>query len=221
VTNYFNNVFLFSAMMLSTLLLVGCGSDNARLRERAQIEGEESAKKSVEIETRAREDRVQRAEAELQRKLLFYNALEGKYAVTDQNGWELELNVLSTLAYFKTDRVRTEEEVKSDLDRLALKIDMSFSNGAAQESYLADFVKVDLNNGLVTFMAMDHENQPVYEYILSVGGVAEAEDKPNPNGPRIASQILAGSINKIGKVWVKERRLRTRENSNFEMERVK
>ena len=113
---------LFAILFLSWAALSGCGDNNDRLKQNAQITSEEAAKKSVEADNANLKLRSSEMEADLARRQRFVDAIVGTYegkSVTSKDSFGTRIVLTSSLpAYVPPNRVRTLGEIENDLSSL-------------------------------------------------------------------------------------------------------
>jgi hypothetical protein len=97
--------------LISLLSAIGCGDNSDRIKQNAQIQSEEAAKKSVEADNSNREKRVSELEADLQKRQLVYHAVAGAFEGLDPKNYQSRFVLTPSLPFYKPDRVRTIEEV--------------------------------------------------------------------------------------------------------------
>lgn len=207
-------------ILLITASVSGCGSDNNRLRERAQIEGEESAKMAVEAENNNREKRVTEMEADLQRRQQVYHALKGTYQGPDTKGYESRFVLTPSLPFYKPNRVRTVEEVTSDLTNLFITVEISFwdpSDSLNRYSCHFQTVRPDLETGR---MYLSAEACP-FSFVVFMGDVNfdPNAEVPATSSSKVVKSVLAGVNTQISKIHVEERGRNTSEVIQFSLDR--
>ena len=210
---------LMGVLLISSSLL-GCGSDNARLRERAQIEGEESAKMAVEAENANREKRVTEMEADLQRRQQVYHALKGTYQGPDTKGYESRFVLTPSLPFYKPNRVRTVEEVTNDLTNLFITVEVSFWDPAdSLNRYSCHFqtVRPDLETGR---MYLSVDGCP-FSFAVFMGDVNldSNSEEPASSSSQVVKSVLAGINTKISKIHIEERGRNTSDVIQFSLDR--
>lgn len=174
--NIFTKVVLVSA---AALVLVGCGQGDERLKERAGIESEISAKKSIEVENNNRAARAREMEEDLLRRHRFYQALKGTYEgkFADETGaqWNIRFTFVPSLPPYKTERVRAIEEIVADINNLYLNVQVVQWSGtrSAAAGCKAENIRPDIERGEVSIAT---SSCPVlYSLSLSIEG--------DPSGP--------------------------------------
>lgn len=198
--------------------LSGCGSDNGRLRERAQIEGEESAKKAVAAENSNRELRVSEMESDLQRRQLVYHAVKGVYQGSDEKGYESRFVLTPSLPFYKPSRVRTVEEVTNDITNLFITVEVSFWDPKDSfNRYSCQFqaVRPDLETGR---MFLSAESCP-FSYTIFMGEDLKPQNEPTQESSKIVKSVLAGVTNKIDQIRIEERSRNTTDTIQFRLTR--
>ncbi len=222
--NQLTNVIPKLKYLLGILIIsagqLGCGSDNSRLRERAQIEGEESAKKAVEAENNNREKRVTEMESDLQRRQQVYHALKGTYQGPDTKGYESRFVLTPSLPFYKPNRVRTVEEVTGDLTNLFITVEVSFWDPTdSLNRYSCHFqtVRPDLETGR---MYLSAEGCP-FSFAVFMGDVSvdPNADVPATSSSKVVKSVLAGVNTQISKINIEERSRNTSEVIQFSLDR--
>ncbi len=126
------------------------GNSNPDLRTDTEIETE----KQIQAENENIRKRVEAMETDLNRRHRFYDAISGafnaKYPKTTSDGKTLDVRVTisKTAPYFKTDRVRTLDEVTNDLNNLSLNVQLSIWDSEVSIGCLFESIKPDLQTGV-------------------------------------------------------------------------
>ncbi len=214
----------FLATITMTVALWGCGSDNDRLRERAQIEGEEVAKKAIEAETSNRESRVGEMEADLQKRQAFYQAVIGTYRGTrlwNDKKTDLQIVIKPSLSVYKPDRVRTIEEVQSDLTNLYLNVQVVSETENGQVGCLYSNIRPDLETGVMNLFSEACSSFPFF-YSFRLSDSKEAEDIQGPtDSSRLAGSVLLGAVTQVQSLVIEERAKNSRALLEFQVVRSK
>ncbi|MBN8555449.1 MAG: hypothetical protein J0L93_08395 [Deltaproteobacteria bacterium] len=209
-----------AGVLFVATIIWGCGSDNNRLRERAQIEGEESAKMAVEAENTNREKRVSEMESDLQRRQQVYHALKGTYQGPDNKGYESRFVLTPSLPFYKPNRVRTVEEVTNDLTNLFITIEVSFWDPTdSLNRYSCHFqtVRPDLETGR---MYLSTEGCP-FSFAVFMGdlNVDPNNETPASSSSQVVKSVLAGVNTKISQIHIEERSRNTPDVIQFSLDR--
>lgn len=145
-------------LLLITLSTLGCNQDASKLKEKADLEGEGQSKG----QQRAESERAAKMEKDLATRQNFYQAIAGIYEGTlagvDSNNAPINLNVRLTfvpsLPPYKSDRVRTIDEVVADINNLFLTVQVvqwdpidkdSIVFGCTYENVRPDLKKGEIN----------------------------------------------------------------------------
>jgi hypothetical protein len=201
----------FGVLFVCGLGLVACGSDDSRLRERAQIEGEEAAKKSVEVENDNRKKLVGEKESELEHKHQFYDALVGVYrgpypqVLSTGEGFEAKIVITKPIPYNKPENLRTLEAVQADIDNLFLEV--TYSLKGSNNTVVCEFkpVRPSLKNGSMVFPSGDCSRS----IKLSFGA----------DGEEVAGKIFKAETLKVPQVIVEELVKYTGTNFTYDLKR--
>ncbi len=181
------------------IVLAGCGDNGDRIRERASIEGQETAKKQIEAENLNRDDRVYKAEQDLERRRRFIDALVGKYEGTltnERDKFRIKLRIGSSLPpYTPPNRVRSPEEVAFDLNNLFVNIQTSLLSddgigigGCAYES-----VRPGFESGKMSLIS----KECFTSYELEIADDADPEGSRSLRSGELPDKILAGTIREV------------------------
>ncbi len=153
----------FMFLILFSTFLVACSQDPEKLKEKSNIEGEAQAKG----QQRAEGDRATKMEKDLATRQNFYQALSGIYEGNligdDANGNAINLNVRFTfvpsLPPYKSDRIRTIDEVTNDLNNLFLTVQVVQWDPIDKDSIVFgctyQHVRPDLTRGEINLAAGD------------------------------------------------------------------
>ncbi len=199
---------------LSTLFLAaiaGCGSDDARRREIAQIEGEEAAKKQVETENRNRDQRAKAMEEDLAQRDNFIDALTGDFVGTytridsiyGEQKWEVHMNLTSSLPTYKPpQRVRSPEEIAVDLAKIAIRPTVKETNLDSGNTFGCDYGDVlpDYNYGMFQAKASSCNKQ----YFVSLALPDTTDENPIPKDSQIkmARALMSGALLRVDELTV-------------------
>lgn len=217
----FRLVFKTLSFVVVASLISACGSTNSRLRERAQIEGEETAKKSIEAENSNRERRVTEMENDLQKRQTFYKALEGTYV--GERNWgglnqKLQVVIKPSLSVYRPDRIRTVEEVETDLTSLFLNVQMVSDTEGGTVGCLFSNIRPDLQTGVMNLFSENCNSFPFF-YTLKLSDENSKVDESLSDSSRVAGTVLKGSIGQIQKLMIEERAKNSRAQVVFNVDR--
>lgn len=207
-----------ATILVGVLVISACGSDNDRLRERARIEGEQSAKMAVEAENTNRELRVTEMEADLQRRQLVYHAVKGVYQGSDEKGYASRFVLTPSLPFYKPSRVRTVEEVTNDLTNLFITVEVSFwdpNDSFNRYSCQFQMVRPDLETGR---MFLSAESCP-FSYTIFMGEDLAPQEVPTQQSSKVVKSVLAGVTNKIEQIRIEERSRNNADTIEFLLKR--
>lgn len=181
------------------MVLAGCGENTDRIRERAAIESQEAAKKQIEAENLNRDDRVYKAEQDLERRRRFIDALVGQYQGTltnERNKFLLKLKIGSSLPpYSPPDRVRSPEEVAFDLNNLFVNIQTSIlaDDGAGIGGCAFESVRPGFENGKMSLIS----KECFTSYELEISDDADPDGSRSLRSGELPDKILAGTIREV------------------------
>ena len=164
-------------------LITACQQGDDRLKQKAAIEGEETARKQIEAERGYLRERALEMEADLSRRQRFYTAVSGTFEGTMKGETEREtLNVRFVITAspppLQSERARTIGEIESDLINQYFKIVVvqwapgELGPGGVGFGCVFLNVKPDLNTGVINLASTDCSSL----YILHI---AEDGDLPD------------------------------------------
>ena len=174
--------------------LTGCQQGDERLKEKAALEGEESAKKQIEAEKKYLEERAEEMESDLARRQRYYTGVSGVFEGTmtgqlPEDKLKVRLTFAPSLPPYHSSRVRALEEIVQDLNNLYFNVqviqwtenggDPSIAFGCVFEN-----VRPDLQTGQMHLAASD---------CSSIYSVSLASDETIPT-PSTFRQILGDSM---------------------------
>ncbi len=190
-------------LWLSVVLAVftGCQGDE-RLKEKAELEGRANADEQVKAEKKYLEERAQEMEADLSQRQRFYIATSGVYEGTmkiagGQDISKVRLTFTPSLPPYNSNRIRTMEEIASDLNNLYFNVQVTqWSDVGDMKAALAfgcvfENVRPDLKTGQINLAAS--ECTSVYRLNLSdeLDVVSPVDVKSRrERGIRLAEDIL-------------------------------
>lgn len=198
--NFFRGAFLVGAL----IALSSCGSNEDRIKSRAQIEAQENARSQVDAENQYLEKRAQDMELDLARRQRYYDALVGTYEGTYEGiygkPFKMKLILTSSLPnYVPPRRIRTLDEIQTDLNSLFLNAqeviwdeDTSLALGCVYEK-----IRPDIRAGKLHLAS--EECKVSFNLAISDNpeiSVPENEEE-DTDSPGLASKVMAGVVNEI------------------------
>ena len=137
---------------------------------------------------------LEELENDLQIRQRFYNALDGTFSgefqIEDQS-FRVEISLTTSLPAFVPNRIRTEEEIVSDLNNLYFNIQIKQWNVNSELSSVGciiEEVRPDFNKGVINLFSENCKN--TYQLSLATEG-----DESTPEA--IAKKILSGEIMEV------------------------
>ncbi len=140
--------------------MLGCANQGSeKIKERAEVEGQAQAQAQAKAERDSQEARAKEMESDLQQRESYYQALSGTYEGKFQLAGEefrARLRLAPSLSIYRGTRVRTADEITSDLNTLNLVVQsthwpLSAPSAAVGCLFLA--VRPDLKLGTIhTFL---------------------------------------------------------------------
>jgi hypothetical protein len=173
-------------MIIGVLVLSSCQKGDERLQDRTNLE--------LETEKKFLAQWASEMEKDLEIRHRFFSALKGRFEGELKGGEEtfkIRLNLVPSIPPFEADRIRTKEEVASDL--LNLHFNSQILHWSPEESKYAvgcefENVKPDLNNGQINL-----SSKGCSFYSLNI---YDPGDKVSKNGGEVDIQsILDQSVN--------------------------
>lgn len=190
----------FGLILALVSALAGCGDNTDRIRERASIEGQETARKQVEAENLNRDQRVEKAEADLERRRRFIDALVGTYEGTlknERDQFRMRLKIGSSLPpYTPPNRIRSPEEVAYDLNNLFVNIQSSVlsDDGVGIGGCAYEMVRPGFENGKMTLISKECPTS----YELEIADDADPDPSRSLNSSgELPGKLLAGTIREV------------------------
>ncbi len=187
---------VFLCLIFASMFLMGCNQDPEKLKEKADIEGEAQSKGQQRNEG----GRATKMEADLATRQNFYQALagiyEGSLVGADANGSPINLSVRLTfvpsLPPYKSDRIRTVDEVTSDLNNLFLTVQVVQWDPVDKDSIVFgctyEHVRPDLTKGEINLAAGDCQS------LFKINVFETDPTKPTPSQKDI--DLISGKISK-------------------------
>jgi hypothetical protein len=114
-------------VFMSIFFLGSCQQGDERFREKAALEGEESAKKQIEAEKEYLEGRAVEMESDLARRQRFYTGVSGMYEGIMQGAdagdtFKVRFTFAPSLPPYKSNRTRALDEIIQDLNNLHFNV---------------------------------------------------------------------------------------------------
>ncbi len=198
-----NLISKLASIFAAVIFLSGCGSDNDRLRERAGIEGEESARKSVEAENEVRAQRAKVAEESLQKLNRFIQAsigtFSGELVTDDGKKFVLSVTLYSSLPPYKPEgRIRPEDEIIKNIEGLYLNASTKIidNSGKPIRGCTVVQIKPDFEKG--EFTLINAGCNDTFSFYLDPGSTPGLRASINGEGQRIfPAEILEGKVDKV------------------------
>ena len=193
------------SMLLLSLIIISCGKpDSKNLEEKTQREllvtNENLDKKAVALE------------AGLERKQLFFSALEGTYEGTFMAGdkeFKTRITFIPSLPPYTSNRIRTLEEVIADLNNLYFSVQATHWNSkgtAVAAGCIFSQVKPDYDNGQIVASSENCSN--VYKVSLydssdrSTGDLPMKTSEIFVNSQDISKNVLSKEVQKINEIHI-------------------
>lgn len=110
------SLFIFT---LLSILATSCSQGDERLKEKARIEGDTLR----DVENANLASKAQSMEKDLERRHLFYQAIQGSYEGTidtDTGSFNIRITLTPSLPPIRINRVRQLDEISADLNNLML-----------------------------------------------------------------------------------------------------
>ncbi len=210
-TKYLRVSSIFGLVGLFTVGVFGCGTGDDRLREKAQIESQQSAQNQAKAENERLEKWAEQMEADLDRRHSFFEALTGVYEGTDVSGnssWSVRVIFSPSFPrYPNSDRPRTIEELSYELNNLYLNAQVvtwsplkggddavpEFAAGCVFES-----IRPDLRLGRM-FLASENCKSTFGFYLseLDENGEIISSKEPESKSASIANDVVKGKRNSV------------------------
>lgn len=190
---------------LALSAITGCGTGDDRLKDKARIEGIESAESQVEAENRNRVRLAEQMEEDLEQRHRFFDAItgsfEGEMLTPDgvKFGTRYTFNP-SLPRYPNSDRARTVEELAYELNNLYINahvVEWSPRRGGPDSPELAfgcvyEEVRPDLAKGKIVLSSKDCN--ATYTLYLSYDGSRGNRQKV---ASALAAKILANELKSV------------------------
>ena len=192
--------------MFTVGLLTACAQpdqDYSKLQEKTGVE----QKKQSEVEQDVVRSKVAEMERDLQKRYRFYTALsytyEGQFKIGETD-FAAKIRFFPTIALYPTNRVRTIEEVTSDLNELALNSQMVMWNVQSEQSATGcAFQAIEPNLAAGFFNLFNKDCPTVLNVSLWNGsGVVKNDDEIGKISQGMADKILSGEVSSINELVV-------------------
>ncbi len=186
--------------LVSAALFSGCETSKSsdKIREIADIQGQQQ----VNAERQYLESKARAMETDLEKRQRFYQALAGTYEGmmrVGQGDFKIRLTLAPSLPrYVPSDRVRTVEEVTSDLTNLYFNVQVVQWNPQTRfgsVGCLVAHVRPDIVRGRVNVASEDCKN--LYSFQIT-DGVSEVPD--THAALRLAEAITDGKLERVAQV---------------------
>lgn len=228
------NVFKLFGLFSIFIFNWGCqgpslSEQEANRRDQAGLEAEEQTK----ADQNQQNQKSQQLERDLRRQYRFYASLIHDYSgqirikSTDKKEMEIAVNFSfqPTIPLYTGDRIRTLEEVQSDLERLAFQSSFRFWNPKKSEvstGCLFSSAKAFHESGWVRFQNTS-ECPNVFQVfilprILSDKEIKDLDFNSVENGASfLAQKILAAEINDVKAIFIRMQMVQNGEILNFQL----
>lgn len=151
---YLMTLFLSLAVLLGSACAEKDQGDD-RLKEKARIEEQERA----DTDNKVLAERAKKMEEDLQRRYRFIKAMSHEYegtAVSSGSKFKVNIGILPTINIIETERVRTLEEIASDLNSLFLNAQIIMASGK-EMAFGCNYIDIrpDIPNGRTDLISED------------------------------------------------------------------
>ncbi len=205
--NHFKLLYgFFAAVIVTTVVFSGCDTSKSdkKIRELSDIQSQEAAKNQVTAENQYLETKARTMESDLEKRQRFYQALAGTYegAVRiNQSDFKIRLTLSPSLPrYVPNDRIRTVEEVASDLNNLYLNVQIVQWNPATNfgsVGCLVTNVRPDIVKGRVNIVSEGCKSLYNFQIADGLSEVPDAPDTSDIQAARLAEAITDGKIESV------------------------
>jgi hypothetical protein len=186
------------AAWVGVLLLAGCQErDLDGVSTKAGLE----AQQQIAADNANRTQKAKGMESDLETRHRFYQATRGVYEgvfQTESGEFNIRLTLVPSLPPFDSDRVRTLEEIASDLSNLHFNVQVVQWNPASKLSAVGcriENVHPDLRNGQIEIAA---ESCPNF-YLLKLSDGALRDPYAGKSGD-LSRQILGGGVKSVERI---------------------
>lgn len=183
-------------MLFISLVIMSCGKPDSKNLE-------EKVLREISVENLNIDKKAMALESDLERKQLFFTALEGTYEGAFTAGdkeFKTRITFIPSLPPYTANRIRTLDEITADLNNLYFSVQTTHWNSkgtAVAAGCIFSQMKPDFDNGQIVAAA---ENCPnVYKVSLY-----DSSGDANGDSPVSTSKILVNSKIISKKVFTKE-----------------
>ncbi|HAZ14664.1 MAG: hypothetical protein A2X86_06250 [Bdellovibrionales bacterium GWA2_49_15] len=195
-----------ACIVLGLALIAGCNSEKSdeKIREVSNIQGQEAARNAIAAERDYVDSKARAAEADLEKRQRFYQALSGTYEgaiLVNRSNFKIRLTLTPSLPrYVPSDRVRTWEEVTADLTNLYFNVQVVQWNPESSFSAvgcLVANVRPDIIKGKINIASEGCPN--FYSFQISEEAASEVETNPRL-ASTLAEEIADGRLESVSQV---------------------
>ncbi len=184
---------LLLIIVVLSFVFISCDKGNPTFNEVQKSSGQYG----TEGEFAAQNERALQLEKDLARRHRFFQALKGVYEGTFQTGEKIRLTLVPSLPPYPVDltRVRTVEEVTSDLNSLHFKVQVQQWNPAnklAIANCVSEYIHPDMNQGTISIVGGTCESY--YELLLSSPEKNESSNELQDQAANMSESILEGTL---------------------------
>jgi hypothetical protein len=200
-----NRIYV-TGLVGALFLLNGCLQGDERLQEKAELESKAGAKKQVEVENENLKTKADVMENDLAIRHRFYQAIKGTYEgdfLVNSQKYRLRIVLVPSLAPYAVKRVRSLDEISSDLKNLFFNVHIVQWNPENQLSAVscrAEQIRPDLVHGEIGVVSSSCSNS--YQIQLSEAEVfpdqSSAEKMAVSSG--VAREIFSGKLDKVSEL---------------------
>lgn len=192
-------------LILGILLIsASCSKNNNRMKEKAAMESESATISQMGVENANLAEKARRMEEDLARRHLFYQALKGVYEgniSTNLGTFNIRLTFTPSLAPLPVSRIRQLEEITSDLNALAMNVQVIQWDPNNQNSAVGcriSGVKPDMVKGELSISTESCPN--LYLITITERGMKASSSENEENARRISQDILNGYMSDIDSI---------------------
>ncbi len=190
-------------LILLPLLILACAKPDQNNLE--EVKGRE-----VEVENENIRKKAQALEADLEKRQRFFSALQGEYVGTFKSGaknFKAKMFFIPSLPPYEPGRVRTLDEITSDLTNLffTIQIKLTNSDDIPVGGCLIKQVKPNYKDGQVNAAADDCSSIYIVNLYNSEGSRGDLSfEKPSVPGKsqEIAEKVLSKQISQVNEIFV-------------------
>lgn len=192
-------------LILGILLIsASCSKNNNRMKEKAAMESESATISQMGVENANLAEKARRMEEDLARRHLFYQALKGVYEgniSTNLGQFNIRLTFTPSLAPLPVGRIRQLEEIASDLNALAMNVQViqwDPNNRNSAVGCRISGVKPDMVKGELSISTESCPN--LYLITITERGMRASSSENEENARRISQDILNGYMSDIDSI---------------------